>query len=180
MSNLRPPGDLTTTWLIARRGAIESLRDRVTVLFSILWSLGAPLFIVLGVIRPQAQAVGAVRGLALGGLLSTYLLVVGLMPSSGSIGVAAGLFAGEKEQGNLLPLLATPASNRAIFGGKVLGAVLPALVYAVVAEATYLLDLWLFVGSATLRMLPVALSLAMVALVPAEAVLGAAVASLIS
>ena len=180
MSDVRQPNDLAMTWLIARRGAVESLRDRMTVGFSTLWALGAPLFIVLVVIRPQAEEIGADAGLAVGGLLSAYLLVVGLMPSSGSIGVAAGLFAGEKDQGNLLPLLATPASNRAIFAGKVLGAVLPALVYAVVAETTYLLAISLFLGASTLRLLPLALSVAMVALVPAEAVLGAAVASLVS
>ncbi len=180
MSDVRQPNDLATTWLIAWRGAVESLRDRMTVGFSTLWALGAPLFIVLAVVRPRSEEIGVNAGPAVVSMLSAYLFVVGLIPSSGSIGIAAGLFAGEKEQGNLLPLLATPASNRAIFAGKVLGAVLPALVYAVAAEATYLLEISLFVGPATLRLLPLTLAVAMVALVPAEAVLGAAVASLIS
>src|SRR5438445_124969 len=108
MSDVRQPNDLATTWLIAWRGAVESLRDRMTVGFSTLWALGAPLFIVLVVVRPRAEEFGANAGPAVVSMLTAYLFVVGLIPSSGSIGIAAGLFAGEKEQGNLLPLLATP------------------------------------------------------------------------
>jgi hypothetical protein len=62
----------------------------------------------------------------------------------------------------------------------VLGAVLPALLYAAIAEISYLAEIWLFVGLGTLRLLPPTLTYAMVVLVPAEAVLGAAVASLVS
>jgi ABC-type transport system involved in multi-copper enzyme maturation permease subunit len=174
------PGDLGTTWLIARRGALESLRDQMTVSMSAVFSLAVPLIIVLLVIRPMAQQTGAGGARVLGGLIASYLLVVGLMPSSGSIGIAAGMFAGEKEHGSLLPLLASPASNRAIFAGKVLGAVLPAMLFAAVAVIGYLAEIWLLLGGSTLRLLPLPLSAALVALVPANAVLGAAVASLVS
>jgi ABC-type Na+ efflux pump permease subunit len=172
------PSDLVTTWLIARRAALESLRDRTTVGISALWSLVAPFLLVLLVLRPQADRTG--DGRALAAAMAVYLLVVGLMPSSGAVGIAAGLFAGEREQGNLLPLLATPASNRAIFGGKVLGAVLPTLLYAGIAEVSYLAEIWQLLGASTLQRLPLALSGAMVALVPAVAILGAGVASLVS
>jgi len=175
---LTRPSDPRVTWLIARRGALESLRDRMTVGYSIVFALVLPFLVVLLAVRPQAGH--GVRTEALGALMATYLLVVGLMPSTGATSVASGMFAGEKEQGNLAPLLATPASNRAIFAGKVLGAVLPALLYALIAETSYLLDIALLMGPDTLRLLPVALSLAMVALVPTYAVLSAAVASLIS
>lgn len=169
------PSERRTTWIIARRAAIESVHDRMTLIFSATMALVLPFLIVLLVIRPQAT-----HNAGLGTLLAVYLLIAGLLPSNGSIGVAAGVFAGEKEQGNLAPLLATPASNRAIFGGKVLGAVLPALLYAVIAEVCYLTEVTLLVGADKLRLLPPALSLAMIALVPTYAVLGAAVASLIS
>ncbi len=176
---LTRPSDTRVTWLIARRGALESLRDRMTVGYSAIFALALPFLVALLVIRPQA-AQGGARAEVLGALMATYLLVVGLMPSTGAVSVASGMFAGEKEQGNLAPLLATPASNRAIFAGKVLGAVLPALLYALIAETSYLVDIALLMGPGALRLLPVALSLAMVALVPAYAVLGATVASLIS
>ena len=176
------PGDLRITWLIARRGAVESLRDRMTVGISAIWALVVPFLVVLLVIAPPASHGVSVNGAgnALGDLIATYLLVVGLMPSSGSIGIAAGLFAGEKEQGTLLPLLATPASNRAIFAGKVLAAVLPTFLYSGIAEVSYLAEIWQLVGANTLRLLPLALAGAMLVLVPADAVLGAVVASLVS
>ena len=178
--DLVQPGDLQTTWLIARRGAVESLRDRMTVVVSVMWALVVPFLLVLLEIRPQASQVGAVAGGGLGTLVAIYLLVVGLMPASGAIGIASGLFAGEKEQGSLLPLLATPASNQAIFAGKVLGAMLPVLLYAGLAEISYLTEIRLLVGAPTLGLVPLALALAMVALVPADALLGAVVASLVS
>ncbi len=171
-------GDLSMAWLIARRGAIESLRDRMTVGVSLIFALVVPCVLVLSIVRPQAVRDGDVA--RVGASIALFLLVVGLMPTNGAIGVASGLFAGEKEQGNLLPLLATPASNRAIFAGKVLGAVLPALVFAAVAEANYLVEIWLLLGMSTVRLLPFAFSVAMVAMVPANAVFGAALASLVS
>ena len=178
-SGYRPPGMPATAWLIARRGALESLRDRSTLLANTFFALVVPGLLAVLIVRPQTAHAGG-KEAALGTAMAAYLLVVGLLPSSGSISIAAGVFAGEKEQGNLAPLLATPASNVAIFAGKVLGAVLPALLYAVVAEAVYLGGVALTAGADKLRLLPPALSLAMVLFVPAVAVLGAAVASLIS
>ncbi len=174
------PGDLHTTWMIACRAALESLRDRTTLLMSAIFALVVPCLLVLLVIRPQAGATGPGAQATLSTLLAVYLLVVGLLPVTGAVNVASGLFAGEKEKGNLAPLLATPASNRAIFGGKVLGAVLPSLCYACIAIVSYLVEVMLLVGPDQLRRLPLALSLTMVLLVPTYSTLEAAVASLMS
>lgn len=174
------PSELHTTWVIARRAALESLRDLMTLGVGATWALVIPYFVVVLLISPKAGQPSFGPGETLGSLIATYLLLVGIMPSSGSLAIAAGLFAGEKEHGTLLPLLATPASNYAIFAGKVLGAVLPALLYAAIAEVTYLAEIWLLLGASTLRQLPLAFSLAMLALVPVEALLGAALASLVS
>ncbi|HEX5416090.1 MAG TPA: ABC transporter permease subunit [Chloroflexota bacterium] len=174
------PSDLRSAWYIARRAALESLRDPMTVGISATWSLVVPYFIVLFLVHPQTSQFGFAPVGSLGEVIATFILLVGLMPASGSLGIAAGLFAGEKEHGTLLPLLATPASNRAIFGGKVLGAVLPALLYAALAEIGYFAEVSLLLGAETLRQLPLAFAFAMLALVPIEAVLGAALASLIS
>src|SRR5262249_41917008 len=127
-----PPGDLRATLLIARRAALESLRDRTTLLISAFFSLALPLLWVLLAIRPAAG--GPQRHL--GVLMPFSLLPVGWLPATAASSVASGQFAGEKEQGTLAPLLASPASNRAIFGGKVLGAVLPALLYSAIAIAS--------------------------------------------
>lgn len=178
---LAKPGTMLTAWLIARRAALESLRDRSTLTFSILFSLGLPTFFALGVIRSQSASAHSPGQLAdLGASMALYLLAVGLGPSSSASSVAAGVFAGEMEKGNLAPLLATPASNLAIFAGKVFGAVLPALIYVALAEVIYLAEIAAALGPARLRLLPLSLAVAMLLLVPALSVLSATVASLVS
>jgi ABC-type Na+ efflux pump permease subunit len=102
------------------------------------------------------------------------------MPAVSAVGVAAGQFAGEKERGILTPLLASPASNMAIFGGKVLGAIIPALIYAIIAEAVYLTAVAVLRGPSQLLLLPPWLSIAMIALVPAVTCFAAIVACLVS
>jgi ABC-type Na+ efflux pump permease subunit len=172
------PGEMHTLLLIARRGAIESLRDRMTLILSLFFALVFPIAMVLAVVRPVADSPDS--GNSLGFLIALYFLLVGLLPSSAAIGSACGQFAGEKEQGNLTPLLASPASNTAIFGGKVLGAALPALFFSVVAELAYLGTLTVVVGPARLRLIPAALAIAMLALVPIVTTCAATVASLVS
>jgi ABC-type Na+ efflux pump permease subunit len=175
------PGWWRSTWLIAKRAALESLRDRATLGISTFFALILPVLIVVGVIRPSALDANTLsKENTLGSLIAVYFLVVGLGPSSGSMSIASGVFAGEKEKGNLAPLLATPASNSEIFGGKVLGAVLPTFAYALIAETIYLTLTVLLTGAATLRHLPLALTIAMITLVPLVALLGATVASVIS
>jgi ABC-2 type transport system permease protein len=140
-----------------------------------------PIFMVVTVIRPLALgAAGDGQAETLARVLTFYLLVVGLLPSSAAVGIAAGQFAGEKEQGSLTPLLASPASNLAIFGGKTLGAIIPAILFSVIAEAAYVIGLATVVGLAPLRLVSPSLAVAMLALVPAAALFAASVASLIS
>ena len=175
------PGDLRSLLLIARRSMTEARRGRTTLLMSLVFALVFPVSMVLLAIRPSVvRGAEGGQGGALGTVMAIYLLMVGLLPSSAAVGIAAGQFAGEKEQGSLAPLLASPASNIAIFGGKVLGAVLPAIVFSIVAEVAYLGALAATAGASGLRLLPLALSLAMLALVPAVALFAATVASLIS
>jgi ABC-type Na+ efflux pump permease subunit len=107
-------------------------------------------------------------------------LVVGVLPAFSAAGIAAGQFAGEKERGVLTPLLVSPASNLAIVMGKVLGAIIPALAYAGLAEAVYLAGVTVLLGPAALRLLPPSVAVATVLLVPAVTCFAAVVASLIS
>ncbi len=175
------PNEFRTLWLIARRGALESLRDRLTLGFNLFFVLVFPVGLVMTVIRLQvATAVEAGRTDVLGSVLVVYVLSIGLLPATGAVGIASGQFAGEKEQGSLAPILASPASNFAIFGGKILGSILPALGFSIVAEVVYLTSLAIVVGTDKLRLLPVGLAIALLALVPAVAIFAATVASLIS
>ena len=114
-SLVAPPSDVRLLLLIARRGALESLRDRMTVIMSLFFALAFPTFLVLTAVRPLAGN----HSSAVGAGMAVYFLIIGLMPTTSAVGIASGQFAGEKEQGNLAPLLASPASNVAIYGGKV-------------------------------------------------------------
>jgi ABC-type transport system involved in multi-copper enzyme maturation permease subunit len=171
-----PPGELHMTWLIARRAALEALRDPLSLLVGLFLTLVLPVGLVAVLVRPLAAS----GETSLGTTLAFYLLVSGLAPAAPAVGIAAGQFAGEKERGILTPLLASPASNLAIFGGKVLGAVLPSLLYAALAEVVYLAGLAVVLGPSRLGVLPPALSLAMFVLVPGVTCFAAAVSSLIS
>jgi ABC-type Na+ efflux pump permease subunit len=176
LNTVVPAGDVPATLLIARRAALESLRDRSTVLTSAIFSLALPLVWVLVSIRPFANGPDD----RLAALMIVYLLTVGLLPLTIASGIAAGQFAGEKEKGNLTPLLAAPVSNRAIFAGKTLGAVLPAMLYSAIAIVSYLVEIAVFIGPGKLLLLPPALALSMIALVPAVAIFAATIASVIS
>ncbi|HEX3724216.1 MAG TPA: ABC transporter permease, partial [Nitrolancea sp.] len=171
----RLPSNLRVLLLIARRAATEALRDRVTLIMSLFFAVILPLILVSAVLRPLAG-----DHTALARVIAIYVLIIGLMPASAAVGIAAGQFAGEKEQGNLTPLLASPASNLSIFAGKVFGAIAPSILFSLVAELTYLLCVALLLGGDALRLLPIGISLAMIALVPATSLFAAIVASLIS
>jgi ABC-type Na+ efflux pump permease subunit len=167
-----------TLWAIAKRAAVEALHDQMTVIMSLLFSVAFPFAMVVLVVRPIAGTDSG--GDVLPAILAGYVLLMGMMPTTSAVGVAAGQFAGEREEGCLAPLLASPASNLAIFGGKVLGAVIPALLFAVVAECVYLASIALVVEPAAILLIPWALGLAMLGLVPGVAVFAALLASLIS
>src|ERR1700674_3260834 len=91
-----------------------------------------PILLVVIEVRSVASNLANAQDGALGAGLAFNLLIVGLLPTVAAVGIAAGQFAGEKERGILTPLLASPASNLAIFGGKVLGAIIPPLAYSLV------------------------------------------------
>jgi ABC-type Na+ efflux pump permease subunit len=177
----RPPGEIAMTWLIAWRAATEALRDRLSLLVGLFFALVLPLAVLVLVIRPIALGgAGASDASALADGIPFSLLLVGVLPAFSAVGIAAGQFAGEKERGVLTPLLASPASNLAIFAGKVLGAVIPPLLYAAVAEAVYAVGAAALVGPTALALLRVPLSVATVLLVPSVTCFAAVVASLIS
>src|SRR5438876_7482619 len=170
---------LQITWLIARRQMLEAIRDRSTLMMSGMFLIVQTVLVLISV-GPALQDHTIVGLQRAGFLMAFYLLFVGLMPSTPAIGIASGVFAGDKERGCLTPLLVTPASNTAIFAGKVLGAVLPALAYSVIGILVYLAEIALLYGPDKLALLPVGLSLLILLVIPALALLGATVASLIS
>jgi ABC-type Na+ efflux pump permease subunit len=177
---IRKAPPLQVIWVIAWRHIKESLHNRSTYLmaaFYLLVPLGLVLFTLRPVLRAAETEFAAQRA---GGLMAFYLLMAGLLPCTWSVGIAAGAFAAEKEQGSLTPLLATPASNTSIFTGKVVGAVFPALTLSLSNIIVYLVAIALLFGPASLALLPVGFSLLMLALLPAMSLLGAGLSSTIS
>jgi ABC-type Na+ efflux pump permease subunit len=166
------------TWLIAQRAAREAMQDRLSLLVGLFFGLIVPLGLLVVVVLPAA--VPGEPGPEITARLAANLLVVGVLPAFSAVGIAAGQFAGEKERGLLTPLLASPASNGAIFGGKVLGAILPPLAYAALAGATYLVGAAVLLGPSTVGRLSAGTTVATLLLVPAVTCFAAVVASLIS
>ncbi|HEY0757425.1 MAG TPA: hypothetical protein VGD98_25960 [Ktedonobacteraceae bacterium] len=173
----RPTSTLQTIWLIARRQMLEAMRGRTTVTM-LIFSLALLTGMVWFTLRPLVDTPNP--GSFAGTMIAFYLSYVGLLNSQSSIGVAAGVFAGDKERGCLLPLLVTPASNIALFVGKLLGAVLPALLYTLIGVVVYFGELVLFFHPQILSLVPVLLSVLIILLTVAFALFGAVVASVIS
>ncbi len=171
---------LYITWLIARRQISEALRTRSTLVMTGFFLLLQTVLVWIS-LRPLAQGhLSSSEAGFVGVLMAFYLLYVGLMPTTPAVGIAAGVFAGDKERGCLTPLLVTPASNTTIFAGKVLGAVLPALLCAVVGIVVYFIEIILFFGAEKLALLPITLVVLILLVIPAIALLGTALASIIS
>jgi ABC-type Na+ efflux pump permease subunit len=170
------PADATALWLIAWRAALESLNDRLTRLMNVFFALVAPVALLVLVIIPLETAAAEL----VASVIPFYLLVIGTLPAVGAVGIASGQFAGERERGVLTPLLASPASNLAIFGGKVLGSILPPVMYSAIAEAIYIGGIAVLLGPDRLSLLPPALSIALLILVPAATCLAAIVGTLVS
>lgn len=176
----RKPGTLRVIWLIAWRQIIEAMRNRSTFITTGFFLLFQTVM-VLVVLRPFLSGPVAPKEVGIAGtLIAFYLLFAGLMPTTPAVSIASGVFAGDKERGSLTPLLVTPASNTEIFAGKVLGSVLPALAYAAIGIIIYLAEIALFFGADKLALLPTGLTILTLLLIPALAILGAAVASVIS
>jgi ABC-type Na+ efflux pump permease subunit len=177
---IRRANPARVAWVIAWRHIKESLRNRSTYVMGVFYLL-LPIGLVWFTLRPVLENVDSAEGRAFAGtLMAVYLLMAGLLPCTWSVGIAAGAFAAEKEQGSLVPLLATPASNRSIFAGKVLGAVLPALTLAAVGVLGYVSEIAILFGSQDLALLPPGLTVLILALLPAISLLGAGVSSMIS
>ncbi len=166
-----------TIWLVARRQMVEALWTRSSlVTFGV--SLVTDTFIVWSTIQTQNHSPNGHHNL--GNTLAFLLMFVALFNAQPAIGIAAGVFAGDKERGSLLPLLATPASNTALVAGKVFGAVIPALLYTLAGILIYLIEIALLFGSATLALMPLGLSLTIATFIPALLIFAATIASLIS
>ncbi len=79
------------------------------------------------------------NGAALAALLATYIIppLLVIVPLMAASVLATDSIAGERERGTLEGLLLTPASDREILVGKLLGALLPAAALGLLAHLAY-------------------------------------------
>jgi len=102
----------------------ESLRNKM-ILFGAIF---LPLFMVGAATVMVYQGRGVdVPGVQIA-LFNTALMYFLILPTIIPLAIAAYSIIGEKEQGSLEPLLATPISDLELFLGKALASVIPALV----------------------------------------------------
>ena len=108
---------LEKEWAEARHNKMVLL----SVIFLPLFMVGAALFMVY-------QGKGTGNPVAQVALFNTALMYFLLLPALIPVAIAVYAIVGEKEQGSLEPLLATPITDLELFLGKSLASVLPALV----------------------------------------------------
>ncbi len=135
--------------IITRREVIDTVRD---------WRLMVPIALLTLVFPALMQltanfAQGWVKkyGAEIVGerLIPFLLMIVGFFPISFSLVIALEAFVGEKERYSLEPLLATPLTNRELYWGKTLAAMIVPVLASYIGLGVYLLGL--FIG---LRWLP--------------------------
>src|ERR1041385_6339451 len=81
----------------------------------------------------QLDAEGAIQAM----IFQQFLILLVLTPVAGAMSVAAYAVVGEKQARPLGPLLAAPISPFELLAGKVLGALVPAVLLAVVCFTLY-------------------------------------------
>lgn len=138
--------DLDMALIVTRREVRDSFRD---------WRIIVPI-IILTLVFPAIANFTATRLLnfteQFGAELITerlvpfLLLVVGFFPMSFSLVIALETFVGEKERKSLEPLLATPLTNKQLYLGKMLAAIIPPMSTSYLGIAVYLVGLTLTIG----------------------------------
>ncbi len=112
----------------------ESLRNRM-VLFGAVF---LPLFMVGAALAMVYQGKGMESPIAQVALFNTALMYFLILPAIIPLAIAVYSIVGEKEQGSLEPLLATPITDLELFLGKALASVLPALLMTWVSFGVFL------------------------------------------
>jgi ABC-2 type transport system permease protein len=129
---VRPLPALAGTYVIMRRELRALLQDRRSVTMMLVFGLVVPIVVASGAIGSGGKA-----SVVLG--VMTEVLV---FPYIAGLQAALTAFVGERENGTLGPLLATPLANASIFAGKLLGsAYIPSLATSVVGLTAFIVFL---------------------------------------
>ena len=117
--------DWRMVWVVVRREVQDTIRDWRLVGPIVLLTLFFP-WLMLVVSRWVVAYAAAYNTDIVGEqVIPLLLLVVGFFPTSFSLVIALEAFVGEQERKSLEPLLSTPLSDRQLYLGKMLAAVIP-------------------------------------------------------
>ncbi len=132
---------LTPAWVIARREVRDQFRDwriifpiiGLTLFFPFLMNFTAQQ--ILGFVEEYGATIIAER------LVPFLLMIVGFFPISTSLVIALESFVGEKERGNIEPLLSSPIKDWQLYLGKLTSSIVPSLTGSFLGMAVYLTGL---------------------------------------
>src|SRR5690349_14440621 len=143
-----PRSTLAAAWIIARREISDVVSDWRLVFPALLLIVVFPLLLV--VLSAQAKLspflAQRVPGLNVGTLVPFGMMAVGFFPISFSLVLALEAFAGEKERNSLEALFSSPLSDRALYFGKMIAALIPPVVGSYLSMLIYVSGVMLALG----------------------------------
>ncbi|MFQ6040753.1 MAG: ABC transporter permease subunit [Candidatus Poribacteria bacterium] len=120
--------------VICRKELLEISRDKKFIIPCLLMPVGMPImlyFITLGNMK-------IFQNTTMGYMFPLGLMLLGLLATMFSLGIAVESFVGEKERKTIEPLLATPLSELELFVGKCIAATILPVVATYVAEVVFI------------------------------------------
>jgi ABC-type transport system involved in multi-copper enzyme maturation permease subunit len=134
---LPPRGLGRAAWIVARREMVDVVSDWRIVGPALLLVVVFPLLVVVMSAQGAPFLAHRFPGFSVGALVPFGLMIVGFFPVSFSLMMALETFAGEKERNSLEALFSSPLSDRALYAGKTLAALLPPVLASYLSMAIY-------------------------------------------
>jgi ABC-type transport system involved in multi-copper enzyme maturation permease subunit len=134
---LPPPGLWRPAWIVARREMVDVVSDWRIVGPALLLVVVFPLLVVVMSAQGAPFLARRFPGFSIGALVPFGLMIVGFFPVSFSLMMALETFAGEKERNSLEALFSSPLSDRALYFGKTLAALVPPVLASYLSMLIY-------------------------------------------
>jgi ABC-type transport system involved in multi-copper enzyme maturation permease subunit len=134
---LPPQGIGQAAWIVARREMVDVVSDWRIVGPALLLVVVFPLLVVVMSAQGAPFLARRFPGFSVGALVPFGLMIVGFFPVSFSLMMALETFAGEKERNSLEALFSSPLSDRALYAGKTLAALVPPVLASYLSMILY-------------------------------------------
>jgi ABC-type transport system involved in multi-copper enzyme maturation permease subunit len=133
-------------WIVARREMIDVVSDWRIVAPALLLIVVFPILMVILSAQGTPFLVRRLPGFSVAALVPYGLMAVGFFPVSFALVLALETFAGEKERNSLEALFSSPLSDRALYFGKLIAALVPPVIGSYISMVIYLLGVILVLG----------------------------------